>query len=380
MVLLTSSTISVAISSSIIGLFTFLLFLSGYVLQQQSVRGIQAAISPSTTTAASRYSPPLGGSPAAAYVIVNQGKDAFYTPDVVVPDGDGSGESGRGKFGKAFGNPITRPVAQDVRERSRHKQAYLQMISKPNMADICSGLLFFKTLASKSDIPSDKVFLYPQSWDLHSPTKGIAAVLNLLRQHQDEYNIVLHAIDMTDPNYRSPSNTRLLSKASHKLTHYEKILYVRSPGILANSTKLDDLFLSPPPTSSPPSSSSYSSSYWSWRNKRKAPRDDEPQSETWVPTRLSTVNPDLPYAFLVTMDHAPSGGVSIRTHVPVPSVKQSLIVPAIPRISPEKAADLRPAYVFFEKDRDVQRERETGYYREWKEQVRAVCEGADVGD
>src|SRR5947207_9103284 len=44
MVLLTSSTISVAISSSIICMFTFLLFLSGYVMQQQTVRSLQDAL------------------------------------------------------------------------------------------------------------------------------------------------------------------------------------------------------------------------------------------------------------------------------------------------------------------------------------------------
>lgn len=44
MVLLTSSTISVAISSSIVCMFTFLLFLSGYVMQQQTVRSLQEAL------------------------------------------------------------------------------------------------------------------------------------------------------------------------------------------------------------------------------------------------------------------------------------------------------------------------------------------------
>ncbi|TVY21514.1 hypothetical protein LARI1_G000500 [Lachnellula arida] len=46
MVLLTSSQVSVAISSCIIFFFTTALFLSGYVLQQQTVRDIRAAIKP----------------------------------------------------------------------------------------------------------------------------------------------------------------------------------------------------------------------------------------------------------------------------------------------------------------------------------------------
>src|SRR5271155_5835582 len=44
MVLLTSSTISVAVSSSIICMFTFLLFMSGYVMQQQTVKSLQNAL------------------------------------------------------------------------------------------------------------------------------------------------------------------------------------------------------------------------------------------------------------------------------------------------------------------------------------------------
>src|ERR1700754_3329452 len=44
MVLLTSSAVSVAISGAIICAFTFLLFLSGYVLQQRTVRSLQEAL------------------------------------------------------------------------------------------------------------------------------------------------------------------------------------------------------------------------------------------------------------------------------------------------------------------------------------------------
>ncbi|CZS99587.1 uncharacterized protein RAG0_07927 [Rhynchosporium agropyri] len=46
MVLLTSAQVSVAISSAIVFMFTTALFLSGYVLQQQTVRDLRAAIKP----------------------------------------------------------------------------------------------------------------------------------------------------------------------------------------------------------------------------------------------------------------------------------------------------------------------------------------------
>ncbi|PGH04936.1 hypothetical protein GX51_03232 [Blastomyces parvus] len=380
MVLLTSSTISLAISTSIIGLFTLLLFLSGYVLQQQSVRGIQAVLSPTTPThPASQPYPGAVGSPAGAYVIVNQGKEAFSSPDVVVTDSDDTGEGRDGELGEPSGHKRVNSGQDDPGSRygQKHKQVYLQMISRPSVSGICSSLLFFKTLASQSEIATDKVFLYPKSWDKNAPTRSIVEALNILKNHQDEYDIIIHAIDMTDPSYRFPSNTKLLSKASHKLTHYEKIFYTRSPGMLLNASNLNHLFFSEPPTFAPSSSSSYSP-LSSWKKKRRT--KDNSQTDMWVPTRLSTVNADLPYAFLVTTEHDSLGRVSIRSHVPIPSVKQSLIVPAAPRFSDEKGTESNPAYVFFEKNKDQMREMQTAYYQEWKKQVRDICQGIDIND
>ncbi|OAX82067.1 hypothetical protein ACJ72_03580 [Emergomyces africanus] len=380
MVLVTSSSISFAVSTSIIGLFTLLLFLSGYVLQQKSVRGIQAAISPSAPSRlASRHYPVAGGSPAGAYVIVNQGKDAFSSPDVVVDDNSGVKGKSDGGLVDVSGND-ERSLGQDEqssRYSQKHKQAYLQMISRPSVSGICSSLLFFKTLNSQNETPTDKVFLYPQSWDQNSPTKNIAKALNLLKEHQDDYGIIIHPIDMTDSSYRFPSNTKLLSRASHKLTHYEKIFYTRSPGLLLDSSKLNQLFFTPPPTFSSSSSSSYSP-FSSWKRRRKT--NDNSKTDMWVPTRLSTVNPDLPYAFLVTTEHITPDRVSIRSHVPIPSVKQSLIVPAISRFPTEKGAVPRPAYVFFEKNEDKMRELKTEYYQEWENKVQDICQGLDVND
>ncbi|PVH86209.1 hypothetical protein DL98DRAFT_510862 [Cadophora sp. DSE1049] len=62
MVLLTSAQVSVAISSAIVFFFTTALFLSGYVLQQQTVRDLRAAIKPQlqrSKTAPDLYLPTL---------------------------------------------------------------------------------------------------------------------------------------------------------------------------------------------------------------------------------------------------------------------------------------------------------------------------------
>jgi len=74
MVLLTSGQVSVAISSVVIFLFTFALFLSGYVLQQQTVRDIRRAIKPpDVPTAARMYLPAqFQDQPAPAPTLVNR--------------------------------------------------------------------------------------------------------------------------------------------------------------------------------------------------------------------------------------------------------------------------------------------------------------------
>lgn len=46
MVLLTSGQVSVAVSAGVIIVFTFALFISGYILQQQTLRGLQEAVKP----------------------------------------------------------------------------------------------------------------------------------------------------------------------------------------------------------------------------------------------------------------------------------------------------------------------------------------------
>ncbi|KAG5305105.1 hypothetical protein I7I50_05394 [Histoplasma capsulatum G186AR] len=382
MVLVTSSTISLAISTSIISLFTLVLFLSGYVLQQKSVRGIQAAISPATQTLLTSwpYAVP-GGSPAGAYAIVNQRKGTFSFPKVVV-ENDGTGGrrgGGVGEGGESSSNEGLNTGQYDQGDRygQKHKQAYLQMISRPSASGICSSLLFFKTLTSQSEIQTDKVFLYPKSWNQNSPTRSIAEALKILKQHQDEYDIIIHDIDMTDPNYRFPSNTKLLRKASHKLIHYEKIFYTRSPGVLLDSAKLNKLFFSQPPQFSPSPSFSYSP-FSSW--KKRAQSNGNSQTDVWVPTRLSTANADLPYAILVTTERSSSGGISIRSHVPTPSVKQSLIVPAVSKFPVKEGSEMHPAYVFFEKNKNQMQDMENVYYQEWKKQVQDICRGIDIND
>src|SRR5437762_203885 len=103
MVLLTSSAISVAISSSIIGTFTFLLFLSGYILQQQSVRSIQAALHPPTPPKPTLHPFP---SVAGDSVTVSEGDDLV---EVEYGDGDEVGRT-EGPFVGSVGKPFGKPV------------------------------------------------------------------------------------------------------------------------------------------------------------------------------------------------------------------------------------------------------------------------------
>ncbi|PGH16779.1 hypothetical protein AJ80_05094 [Polytolypa hystricis UAMH7299] len=367
MVLLTSSSISVAISSSIIGLFTFLLFLSGYVLQQQSVRSIQAVLHPPTRSnkPAIQLSPTLQTTVAVAANI----KSADSTRVVSSTSGDAIGTSlPAGKVAKPFGNPpngagSNQEVLLDADDTPTNKYAYIQLISKPSAADICSSLLFFTTLASKTpNLDTDLLFLYPKSWDSSSPTKSVSLALDRLRQsHAD---ITLHAIDMANPRDRSPSDIRLLSKASSKLSRYERVFHLHSPGMLLDAEKLNTLLSSP------------------LEDADKSDKNNKGATMPWSPTRLSVSETQLPPAFLATSRHLPSGATSVQSYVLAPIVRESFVAPASYRHTSSSDPNVlpQPAYVFFEKGRRRKVEVETMYFQEWKDGVQQVCSGIDLDD
>lgn len=286
--LLTSSHLSVLISSGIIFLFTLILFLSGYALQQQTVRNLQRTLHPSATPT----------------VQVLQVYPTSYTVDGVKKNGTGvEGErDGKGRVAKAFGSPSgskgyqdtiglggsgsgaagagpgpgpgaqtgerkgeteaalhpltpTDTAAEKLEELDRWKGlAYLQLLTSPE--DICSSLLFYRTLAKQGSSVPGRVVMYPSSWSSAltfsssassaNPSSnssegkissGKATALHALKKSKDALGLTLQPVDIPADSTAAAT----LIESAFLLPGLKRILYVRGHGMLLNTTALDEI-------------------------------------------------------------------------------------------------------------------------------------------
>ncbi|KAI1945426.1 hypothetical protein LOZ57_004112 [Ophidiomyces ophidiicola] len=371
MVLITSGTISVVISTSIIGISTFLLFLSGYVLQQQSVRNIQAALPKYTALPTPAVVPqtPLaepgvesGDSLSPENRVRRPASDLdVQNPFTTLPN-----------YKRAFQQAALDGSAADA---SLNKQAYLQVLSKPSAADICSTLLFAKTMASNSTLATDRIIIYPESWDRNSPTANIAAALRILLTSSKDYNAITYAIDMNDLRDRHPSTTRLLKRASARLRSYERLLYLQAPGVAADVNRLDQLLLSLEQNDVSARSPPRPWLSWPFRNKDDSKR-------TWVPTQLSITVRDLPSAALILSRYLRSGMISRRSHVLSTKARRSYVDSVMGALDThnQKSPRASPSYVYFEKSKNRLQERNSVYYLEWRRELEKICGGIDLSD
>ena len=174
--------------------FTSLLFLSGYVLQQQTVSSLQAVIKPVA-------SPTISTSP---------------TPTAPTT----SSSTGSGRTAIAFGDDVN-PL--DFREEPHHryqkvlpsasgrggraKFAYVQLVADP--VHVCNAIMLFAEL-QRSKNKAARVLLYPHIWD-QPPTRtdkvrngqgrekkeGVhwESTQRLLRTAGEKFNVVVRPID-----------------------------------------------------------------------------------------------------------------------------------------------------------------------------------------
>ncbi|KAI9045349.1 uncharacterized protein KD926_008775 [Aspergillus affinis] len=350
MVLLTSSTVSVILSTGVISIFTILLFLSGYTLQQQSVRNIQHALRPPA--------PP--------------------EPKI----GHGSGES---SFQGTKRSLLSDLVSDDNPDDSGHTQsptggnyAYLQLLSHPDPSNICSAILFFKQLASNGTAVQDRLFMYPQEWDMMAATnqlsEPVSTALSLLRDASLKYGIWLLPIDMTAATSAgyAPTDTKLLRLGQIQFMQYDSVLYVQNPGMLLDTGKLDDVLLSRPlPLRHDPS------------------RTESFNNEAWIPMPLrADRDATLPPVYLITVNNVGNGHVEARGHVPnvaLPGFGRLVTGPEGARSSPQDDedddADPQPGYVVFEHDDDGHvKWAKNPLFGAWRAQQYQVCEGLDFDD
>ncbi|KAL4954089.1 hypothetical protein BDW69DRAFT_163869 [Aspergillus filifer] len=349
MVLLTHSTVSVIVSTGVVSIFTFLLFLSGYALQQQSVQTIQHAIRPpdnshkvyKRSSSSSSSQDPLSG------------------PDITSDiDSDISGID----LDEAIPNIQVDPPSQ-----ASGNYAYLQLLSTPDPSNICSAIAFFAHLSKNGSAINDRLFMYPSTWDTMTPSKPISIALSLLREASLKYDIWLLPIDMsaaTAAGYET-TDTKLLRLGQIQFMQYDGVLYVQTPGLLLDSGKLDAMLLDRP-----------------LPLRHDKSRVESYNNEAWISMPLrADRDADIAPVYLITVNNIEHGNVEARGHIPNLALGGFGRIVTGPWGVQEGLEDLdkMPGYVFFERDGEGHAKwANNPVFGAWRAQQAEVCEGLDL--
>ncbi|KAM0716577.1 hypothetical protein Q7P37_008022 [Cladosporium fusiforme] len=219
--LLTQSQVSVAISSTIVITFTLLLFLSGYVLQQRTVRGLQDAIKPRLPQA-----PP--------------------SLNVQTPFSDSIQQSRL--FGGSIGSQGRVAYQKFVRTEDAGISVNWKRLAHVQLArthhDVCNAIMVFGEL-HKSKSPARKVLLFPISWaEEIGASKAIGdpymdSSRRLMRMAARRYGVELRPVSpLTESTEEGVPNTYSLASA-YALTDFDRVLSIETPGLLLDASPLD---------------------------------------------------------------------------------------------------------------------------------------------
>ncbi|MCJ1421624.1 hypothetical protein MMC32_007990 [Xylographa parallela] len=206
------------ISSGIIFIFTSLLFLSGYVLQQQTVRSLQAAIHPPP--------PPVPSASPSATALAR-------------PFGHPPGSNGYASYQKLLGG-----LAPDIDWK---KAAYVQLVTAH--MTVCNAVMIFAELATQKS-RAQRVLLYPKMWDQNIEQDRLKALelersMRLIRVAAVRYGVVLAPIEgMLDAGEGNIEAAFPLSGLL-SLTRFDHVVYLRPSGLIIDSSLLDTLFSIP---------------------------------------------------------------------------------------------------------------------------------------
>ncbi|KAI4137733.1 MAG: hypothetical protein L6R39_007130 [Caloplaca ligustica] len=199
-----------AISSSVVFIFTSLLFLSGYVLQQQTVRSLQAAIKPQPVA-------PPPPSPILAKHFGTPPGHSFY--DMYLA-------SNRPKGGWA-------------------KVAYVQLVREH--LHVCNALMLFAVLANQESM-AQRVIMYPASWEKQmsgqtSLDPQVETSKRLLREAAKRYKVMLQPVA---PMIKVRDGESVLPLAGLlSLSAFNRLIYLPPSGLVLDSSGLDHLFTLP---------------------------------------------------------------------------------------------------------------------------------------
>ncbi|TKA81312.1 hypothetical protein B0A49_00311 [Cryomyces minteri] len=245
--LLTSGQVSMAISSSIVFVFTSLLFLAGYVLQQQTVHSLQAAIKPRLPPTPPPPLPDANSSSTSSSLALST-NDSVNENNIKPPRAS-TVDSRAHTATQAYLSPKQpSEAAADVDWRTL---AHVQLVA--SHAAVCSAIMLFGDLARQRS-PARRVLLFPRSWAVEKRRAKKGAVADpyldtsrrLLRLAARRYGVVLQPVEPLQAGMEGegvdeddPSAYSLASLWG--LAEFERVLWLRTPGLLLDAAPLDAL-------------------------------------------------------------------------------------------------------------------------------------------
>lgn len=203
---------------NLVFVFTSLLFLSGYVLQQKTVHNLQTIIQPRLPTPRPLPTPsPLPFDP-------------------------------RTKAARPLGRPdgpskhLQTYLYSAKASIDWSKLAYVQLVK--DHVDVCSAVMLFSELHRLRSAPR-RVLLFPKTWAVTEQAEARDPYLDttrrLMRKAARQYRVLLVPMDplLKGADADSPASYSLASIFS--LTEYDRVLYLEPPGVLLDSSSLDAL-------------------------------------------------------------------------------------------------------------------------------------------
>ena len=211
----------------VVFIFTFLLFLSGYVLQQQTVRSLQAALRPPPAPTPTPPSPVLA--------------KHFGTPP---------GHSFYDKY-----------LASNRPKGGWAKAAYVQLVRQH--LHVCNALMLFAELEGQESM-AQRVIMYPKDWDTKRNEQTmvgpqVETSRRLLKDAAKRYRVMLQPVEPILKTKKGENNN-IVSRTYDltfwigsifplagllSLSHFNRLLYLPPSGLVLDTGGLDHLFTLP---------------------------------------------------------------------------------------------------------------------------------------
>lgn len=217
-ILLSQSQVSVVVSSGVVFFFTVLLFLSGYVIQQRTVKGLQTALKPRIPQ------PPPS-------LNAQQPTENILKPSRL--------------FGREGGHVAYADFDRDVHDSGAdinwQRLAHIQLVKHHH--DVCSAIMIMAELHIQKS-PARRLLLFPKAWaeekkadkgDISDPY--LDSTRRLMRMAARRYHVELHPID---PMRKSgDQETYSLASAFALQNSFDRVLTIETPGLLLDAEPLD---------------------------------------------------------------------------------------------------------------------------------------------